>query len=154
MTKSNEETDLPLIDCTKQTEEISQAIDSEDDKAAQRELAELMGETVEEEPMELDLDEITTYELGYTYELKRPFTVARGNELVEISEVVFGHELEGRHVAKMPMDMSTWKWQHYLTLVGACTGLHSSVLMKIKTCDLPHIVGVASSFFANGPKNG
>lgn len=140
----------PIIDCKKSTEDLGKAISiSEDDeKQQQRELAELMGESVEVE--EVEPVEMEKYPLGYQYELKRP--VIAGSETIRV--VTFGTELEGRHIAKLPMNMEKWTWAHYMSLVGACTGLHSSVLMRIPTGDMPRLVEIASSFFVNGPDIG
>ena len=151
MNSDLEEAPIQIIDAKKSTEVLQKTIDATDDSEleAQRELQELMGETIEE--VEVVEEVVEMYPLGYVHELLRPIQGANGETL---TEVCFDQELEGRHVAKMPMDMPSWKVANYLTLIGACTGLHSSELLRLKTCDIMKMIGVATSFFAHGPEIG
>jgi len=122
--------------------------DSEFSQDDADELAALMGESVEKRKEAVQ--EMERFPLGHTIELTKPVLNANGEY---IRDVTFSRELTGKDVAKLPADGSM-SMLHQMALIGACTGLHSSIIVKMSSPDIMKCLPVVASFLVAGPLTG
>ena len=124
-------------------------LEADNAEELEKELAEMLGETVAIEE-EIQEEAEPEYPLGYTIELKSPILGLDGNYIKEVS---FIRDIEGEQLMKMggngDMGMKT-----QLAFIGHCTGLSSREVLRLKSPDVMRCVKVVGSFLLAGPKIG